>query len=114
VAAGPPAEPDLDLVETAFVESFARCSDATSFLRLAGIAFTGRDAAGTPLNLLRVEIEDLTDIGGVSPLLGGAGLRYDPLPERMVSRRRRLHFVYHDGIATRRLDFAAARALAGV
>jgi len=34
-----PHERDLDLVEASFVEGFARCSDATSFLRLAGIPF---------------------------------------------------------------------------
>lgn len=110
-AASAPPERDLDLVEAAFAEGFLRCSDATSFLRLAGVGFAARGAAGERLSLLRVEIEDVTDIGGVTPLLGGAGLRYDPLPERLVSRRRRLHFVYHDGEALRRLDFAAARAL---
>ena len=31
---------DLDLVEASFVEGFARCSDPTSFLRLAGVPFT--------------------------------------------------------------------------
>ncbi len=106
-----PPERDLDLVEAAFAEGFQRCSDATSFLRLAGIGFVARGPGGERLGLLRVEVEDVTDIGSVTPLLGGAGLRYDPLPERMVSRRRRLHFVYHDGAGLQRLDFAAARAL---
>jgi hypothetical protein len=110
-----PAEPrqqDLDLVEAAFVEGFTRASDATSFLRLAGIPFVGVDGAGRTLHLLRCEIEDVTDVGSVAPLLGGAGLRYDPLPEKFVSRRRRLAFAYHDGRAVVRLDFAAARGLA--
>ena len=68
----------------------------------------GRRAAP---HLLRVEIEGLTDVGAVSPLLGGAGVRYDPLPARMVSQRRRLAFVYHDGRRIVRLHFAEARAL---
>jgi hypothetical protein len=107
----PPAERDLDLVETSFVEGFGRASDPTSFLRLARIPFVGVDALGRRLHLLRVETEALTDIGSVSPLLGGEGMRYDPLPARMVSHRRRLAFVYHDGQGLMRLQFAEARAL---
>ncbi len=106
-----PHEHDLDLVEASFVEGFARCSDATSFLRLAGIPFAGVAADGRRLHLLRVEIEDLTDVGSAVPLLGGAGMRYDPLPEELVSRRRHLRFAYHDGTQLVRLGFAEARAL---
>jgi hypothetical protein len=107
----PPAERDLDLVESSFVEGFGRASDPTSFLRLAGIPFVGVDGAGRRLHLLRVEMESLTDVGAVAPLLGGEGMRYDPLPASMVSRRRRLAFVYHDGGTIQRLDFARARRL---
>jgi hypothetical protein len=107
-----PHEHDFDLVEASFVEGFARCSDATSFLRLAGIPFEGVVADGRRLHLLRVEIEDMTDVGSAVPLLGGAGMRYDPLPEKLVSRRRHLRFAYHDGAQLVRLTFAEARALA--
>jgi hypothetical protein len=109
-----PAERDLDLVEASFVEGFTRCSDATSFLRLAGIRFERVTADGRRLHLLRVEIEDLTDVGSAVPLLGGDGMRYDPLPEKLVSRRRHLGFVYHDGAQLVRLGFAEARAAAAV
>jgi hypothetical protein len=103
---------DLDLVAASFAEGFATCSDPTSFLRLAGIPFVGVDAAGRRLHLLRIELENFTDVGAVVPLLGGQGVRYAPLPGRLVSRRRQLRFVYHDGAQIVRLDFAAARALA--
>lgn len=106
-----PRELDLDLVEASFVEGFTRCSDATSFLRLAGIPFVGVAADGRQLTLLRVEIEDLADVGAVVPLLGGEGYRYDPLPEKLVSRRRHLSFAYHDGTQLVRLGFADARTL---
>lgn len=106
-----PHEHDLDLVEASFVEGFMRASDATSFLRLAGIPFVGVGADGKRLSLLRVEIEDLTDVGSVAPLFGGAGFRYDPLPEKLVSRRRSLRFAYHDGVEVVRLAFGEARAL---
>jgi hypothetical protein len=106
-----PRERDLDLVEASFVEGFMRCSDATSFLRLAGIPFVGVAADGRRLHLLRVEIEDLTDVGSAVPLLGGEGMRYDPLPEKLVSRRRQLRFAYHDGAQVVPLGFAEARAL---
>ena len=107
----PETQRDLDLVETSFVEGFGRAPDPTSFLRLASIPFVGVDDKGRRLHLLRVEIEGLTDIGAVSPLLGGAGVRYDSLPARMVSQRRSLAFAYHDGRSVVRLDFAEARAL---
>jgi len=63
------------------------------------------------LCLLRVEVEDMTDVGSAVPLLGGEGMRYDPLPEKLVSRRRHLRFAYHDGAELIRLGFAEARAL---
>jgi hypothetical protein len=107
----PPEQRDLDLIESSFVEGFGRAPDPTSFLRLACIPFVGVDATGRSLHLLRVEIEGLTDIGAVSPLLGGTGVRYDPLPARLVSQRRRLVFAYHDGRGIVRLRFAEARAL---
>jgi hypothetical protein len=109
-----PHERDLDLVEASFVEGFMRCSDATSFLRLAGIPFAGVGPDGRQLHLLRVEIEDKTDVGSTVPLLGGDGFRHDPLPEKLVSRRRHLSFAYHDGAGLVRLAFAEARALAAL
>lgn len=111
-AAEDPRKTDLDLVEAAFVEAFMTASDVTSFLRVAGVPFVGEDGGGRRLHLLRVETEDLVDVGSVAPLLGGAGVRYDPLPARMTSRRRRLAFLFHDGRTTERLDLAAAKGLA--
>jgi hypothetical protein len=108
----PPAERDLDLVEKSFIEGFVRALDPTSFLRLASIPFVGVDASGRRLHLLRVEAQSLTDVGAVAPLLGGEGVRYDPLPAKLVAQRQRLSFVYHDGRSTTRLDFAEARQLA--
>jgi hypothetical protein len=102
---------DLDLVETAFLEGFARAPDPSSFLRLAGIPFVGETAEGSRLHLLRVETEDLVDVGAVMPLVGGAGVAYHPLPTRLTSHRRRLAFIYHDGAEQKHLGFAAARAL---
>jgi hypothetical protein len=108
----PPAERDLDLVETSFVEGFHRAPDPTSFLRLAKIPFVGVDKTGRRLHLLRVETESLADVGAVAPLIGGQGVRYDPLPAQLVARRQRLTFVYHDGRQLMRLNFAEARVLA--
>jgi hypothetical protein len=105
------AEPDLDLVETAFVEAFASAPDPTSFLRLAQVPFEATAADGARLALLRVEVDAVTDVGSVMPHLGGSTFRYDPLPARMVTRRRRLRFVYGDGRTTRALNFAEVRDL---
>ena len=105
------AEPDLDLVETAFVEAFASASDPTSFLRLAQVPFEATAPDGARLALLRVEVDAVTDVGSVMPHLGGESFRYDPLPATLVTRRRRLRFIYGDGRTTRALSFAEVRAL---
>ncbi|MDQ0349440.1 hypothetical protein [Ancylobacter vacuolatus] len=107
-----PAEPDLDLVEKAFVEGFASASDPTSFLRLARVPFDAVTVEGTRVSLLRVETGETTDIGAVMPHLGGGSFRYDPLPAAMTSRRRTLRFVYFDGAAALPLTLAQVRALA--
>jgi hypothetical protein len=104
-------EPDLDLVEMAFVESFATTKDPASFLRLARIPLEAVDAAGTKLVMLRVESDAVTDVGALMPQLGGGAMRYDPLPARMVTHRRRLRFVYFDGRAPRVLTLGEVREL---
>ena len=102
---------DLDLVERAFIQGFANATDPTSFLRLAGVAFSGVSGDGSVLRLLRVEQNQTTDIGSVTPHLGGESFRYDPLPAKLVSQRDRLALVYFDGHATVRLNLAEAQAL---
>lgn len=111
----PPAEDhvhetDLDLVETSFVETFPSASDPISFLRLAGVPFSGSTGDGATLQLLRVLIEDTTDVGALAPMIGG-GFHYDPLPGRLNSRRRSLCFAYFDSAGVRRLSLAEAKAL---
>ena len=108
------AEPDLDLVEAAFAEGFAEASDPTSFLRLAHIPFEAVADDGAKLALLRVEVEAVTDVGSLTPHLGGGSMRFDPLPAPMVSRRKRLRFMYFDGTTLRPLDLAEVRALVSV
>lgn len=105
-----PPETDLDLVEAAFAEGFASASDPTSFLRLAGIPLVMEGKGGARLGLLRVELEQIADTGTLAPQLGG-GLRYDPLPAKLVGRRRRLRFVYHDGERAVPLTFVEAKGL---
>ena len=102
---------DLDLVEAAFAESFASTSDPASFLRLAHIPSEALDADCKKLVLLRVESEAVTDVGSLMPHLGGGTLRYDPLPAQMVTRRRKLRFVYYDGHAAKLLTLAEVREL---
>jgi hypothetical protein len=105
------AETDLDLVEAAFVEGFLATSDATSFLRLARVPFEGTAADGARLALLRVEVDSVADVGSITPHLGGASFRYDPLPACMVSRRKQLRLAYFDGQKARMLDLAEALGL---
>ena len=104
------AEPDLDKVEAAFVDGFIAAPDPTSFLRLARVPFEiFRD--GGSLKLLRVEIDALTDVGSLTPHLGGGTFRYDPLPSNFISRRRRLRFVYFDGAGLTPLSYAELREI---
>jgi hypothetical protein len=111
-ATGQGPEPDLDLIEAAFVDGFRQASDPTSFLRLAQVPFELTSADGTKLVLLRVEVDAIADVGAITPHLGGTSFRYDPLPARMVSRRSRLRFAYFDGERLRALGLAEVRALA--
>jgi hypothetical protein len=102
---------DLDLVEAAFVEGFLAASDPTSFLRLARAPFHATASDGSPLALLRVEIDSIADVGAITPHFGGDTFRYDPLPATMVSRRRRLRFIYFDGAQARSLSLAETLSL---
>ncbi|WP_421723834.1 hypothetical protein [Bauldia sp.] len=106
-----PIEADLDLVETAFLESFPTAADPTSFLRMANIPFTGTIGDGRLIHLLRVETYAVTDVGAITPRLGGDGVRYDPLPAKMTSRRQTLALIYTDGETTVDLTLSQARAL---
>ncbi len=102
---------DLDLVEKSFVEGFHDCSDPTSFLRMVGIPFTGVDANGRNLHLLRVELENSTDVGTLTPHLGGESFNYSPLPAKLTSKRNMLSFVYHCGEKTVKLSLEEAKSL---
>jgi hypothetical protein len=104
-------EPDADLMEAAFIEGFASASDPTSFLRLAQVPFEGVAPDGKRLVLLRVESDAVTDLGAITPHLGGGTFRYDPLPARMVSRRVRARMVYFDGEKPRSLSLQDAKNL---
>ncbi|MCW5719787.1 MAG: hypothetical protein KIS86_01445 [Devosia sp.] len=104
-------ERDLDLVETSFLEGFKATKDVTSFLRLARIPFVGIAPDGQRLHLLRVETTANADVGSVTPMLGGGAVLYDPLPAHLVSHRKALAFVYHDGRSQIHLTFAEARRL---
>ncbi|MEO1264173.1 MAG: hypothetical protein AAFV26_00530 [Pseudomonadota bacterium] len=109
--AQPDTEKDLDLVAQAFAQGFAATDDPTSFLRLAGIPFEAKTADGKRIVLLRVEREQIADVGSVTPQVGGGDFRYAPLPARLAGRRDTLTFAYFDGDNVVRLDFVAARAL---
>jgi hypothetical protein len=104
------AEADLDKVEAAFIDGFIDAPDPVSFLRLGRIPFEMIAADGATLNLLRVEIDALADVGSLTPHLGGGSFRYDPLPSSLVSHRRRLRFIYFDGEKLRPLTFTDVRA----
>lgn len=103
---------DLDLVEATFAEGFLAAGDPTSFLRLARVPFRAMTSDGAKLALLRVEIDSIADVGAITPHLGGDTFRYDPLPATMVSRRRRLRFIYFDGTRLCPLSLAEIMAFA--
>ena len=108
---GEAVEPDLDLVEEAFIDAFPSAPDPTSFLRLAGVPLVAEAEDGKKYFLLRVEVSERTDVGSLSPCLGGEGHRYDPLPAKMVSKRQAATLVYFDGQGSRSLSLSEARGL---
>ena len=85
--------------------------DPTSFLRLAHIPFEAGHPRWNKFSLLRIEVEAATDVGSITPNLGGTSFRYDPLPASLDSRRKRLWFVYFDGNGPRSLDLTEVRTL---
>jgi hypothetical protein len=108
---GRDSDTDLDLVAAAFVEGFMTAGDPTSFLRLAKVPFEATSHDGAKLSLLRVEIDTVADIGSITPHLGGGSFRYDPLPARMVSRRKRLRLIYFGEAGLKAFDLAEAMRL---
>lgn len=101
----PEVPQDLDLVEAAFVEGFQEASDPTSFLRLAGVPFaTQRD--GKTLRLVRISVEQVTDVAAVTPLIGGQGHNVAPLPKSHVGHRCQLnlHYLADDKMVALRLE----------
>jgi hypothetical protein len=66
-----------------------------SFLRLAGVPFERRDAAGGPsLKLVDVKQETEWQMGAASPAFGTRELNYLPFPGEMVKPRTNMRFVY--------------------
>jgi hypothetical protein len=55
------------------------------------------------------DLHCVTDVGSLTPHLGGETFRYDTLPGMLILQRRRLRFVYFDGKGLRALSFADAR-----
>ena len=51
-------------------------------------------------------------MGTVTPHLGGS-FRHDPLPAKLVERRRRLRLVYHDGSGLQALSPGRTKLLRG-
>jgi hypothetical protein len=92
--------------------------DTSDITALVGVrVWSRRSVRGTAadlakLALLRVEVDSVADVGSITPHLGGASFRYDPLPACMVSRRKRLRLVYFDGQRPRVIDLAEALSLA--
>jgi len=109
--ASTPAEPDFDLVEKSFCELALVASDATSFLRLAGVPFVTRRGDEPVLRLLSYRIEHEAEVGAIAPGLGAADPVYHPLPGARVNRRQRLWFVYHSVEGVTELSLAEARGL---
>jgi len=109
--AATPAEPDFDLVEKSFCELALVASDATSFLRLAGVPFVTRRGDGPVLRLLSYRIEHEAEVGAIAPGLDAADPVYHPLPGARVNRRQRLWFVYHSVEGLKELSLAEARGL---
>ena len=66
---------------------------------------------GKTYQLVRVEQIQKTDIGSLTPHLGGQTHRYDPLPAQLVAKRDALEFIYYDGEKPVTLSFEEARAL---
>lgn len=63
------------------------------------------------MKIANLETAAVTDVGSVTPQLGGGAMRYDPLPAKMVAQRRRLRVVGFDGGSLRPLTLGEVREL---
>ena len=97
-------EPDFDLVETAFAEGFATASDPTSS--------ASRSRPDAPTSSVPAAGRARAVATVLTPHIGGGSFRYDPLPAKLVSRRRRLRLIYHDGSGLQPLNLGDAKGLA--
>jgi hypothetical protein len=93
--AGGEAADEIRVLAAQFIDGFVAAADKTSFLRLAGVPFERRDAAGGPsLKLVDVKLETEWQMGAASPAFGTRELNYLPFPGEMVKPRTNMRFVY--------------------
>lgn len=104
-------EPDFDLVEASFIDAARNHPDPTSFLRLVNVPFRAALADGRIGYLLGYLIEDVVEVGTVSPGFGGADVTYTVVPASRSRARRHLRFRYWTSRGELSLTLAEARAL---
>ncbi len=105
------ADPDFDLVEASFIEAARDHSDPTSFLRLVGVPFRAKLPDERDCYLLGYLIEDVVEVGAISPGFGGSPATYNVVPARRTRSRRHLRFQYWTVQGEVRLSLAEARGL---
>ena len=86
---------DLQVLATQFIDGFLQANDKTSYLKLAGVAFERKSAAGaTALKLVDVELKTEWQVGTASPSFGSRELSYLPFPGGIVRERTNMSLVY--------------------
>jgi len=81
---------EVTVLERAFAEGFRAAGSKRGFLLLAGIPLERSDGG----KLVEVTLEEVFEVGTVSPGFARRELAYQPLPDMLIKPRAVLGFVY--------------------
>lgn len=96
-------------LEDMFAEGYRAARDKLVYLRLAHIPFElpgdADSDSESPMHLRSVRIEEVFEVGSVTPAFGSKRLIHQMYPHELVESRKSLRFVYvhHDSVVEKSL-----------
>ena len=95
--------------EAAFIEAYRASGDKRVFLELMGVRFSLEQGDYAGWQLTHIRIEEVFEVGQVSPAFGMARLVHQPLPGSMIKGAAQAVFCYQSLKGQHELSFPAAR-----
>ena len=97
------------LHEAAFIDAYRAAGDKRVFLELMGMRFSLEQGDHAGWQLTHIRIEEVFEVGQVSPAFGMAQLVHQPLPGAMIKGAAKAVFCYQSPKGHHELSFSAAR-----